>query len=292
MDSRTLQTFILAAEYENFRMVAEKLYITQPAVTFQIRQLEKDLGGKLFAKNGRNIALTELGRLFYMEAKEMVSHYEKSMDKVNRFQQGYHETIRVAIAPLLADTILPSIFRAYTKDFPHVEMSIQVLESNQISTVIENGQVDIGLSCLPGSSIIKTAKFHEEPVSLVCNHDGYDAESGPIIDAQQLLENSIIFTDNHPVYWDGLKEQLKARLDSYKFMKVNQSHITKRFILEGIGVSFLPKSIINREIIEGRLLEVPVHFIDPPVASMYILHKYEHQLESGFVSFISTYYYG
>lgn len=292
MDTRTLQTFIIAAECENFRIVAEKMYITQPAVTFQIRQLEKDLGSKLFVKYGRNIALTEFGRLFYIEAKEIIAQYEMSMEKVSHFQQGYHKTIRVAISPLLADTILPSILHAYTRNFPNVKMSIHVLESNQISTMIENSQVDIGLSCLPGSSLIHTTKFHEESVSLVCSHDGYDAETGPIIDAQELLEKNIIFSDNHPVYWDTIKKQLTNRLVSYKFMKVNQSHITKRFVLEGIGVSFLPKSIINREIMEGRLLEVPVNFIKIPTASMYILHKYEHEIESDFVKFVSNYYFG
>lgn len=291
MDIRTLQTFMLAAEHENFRMVAEKLYITQPAVTFQIRQLENNLGSKLFVKNGRNIALTEFGRLFYTEAKEMIVQYETSMEKVNRYQQGYHKTIRVAISLLLADTILPSILREYTRNYPNVEMSIQVLESNQISSVIENGQIDIGLSCMPGSSVIKSTKFHEEPVSLVCNHDGYDSESGPIIDAQDLLEKNIIFSDNHPVYWYTIKEQLKKNLPSFKLMKVNQSHITKRFVLEGIGVSFLPKSIINREIAEGRLLEVPVHFMQLPTASMFILHKYEHQMESDFIKFVSNFHF-
>lgn len=291
MDIRTLQTFILAAECENFHIVSEKMYISQPAVTFQIKQLEKDLGSKLFLKSGRNIALTEFGRLFYIEAKEMVVQYEASMEKVSRYQQGYHKTIRVAISPLLADTILPSILREYTKNYPNVEMSIQVLESNQISAVIENGHVDIGLSCIPGSNVIKSTKFHEESVSLVCNHDGYDSESGPIIDAQELLEKNIIFSDNHPVYWQTIKEQLKNKLSTYKFMKVNQSHITKRFVLEGIGVSFLPKSIINREILEGRLLEVPINFIKTPTASMFIIYKYEHQLESNFVQFVSNYHF-
>ncbi|WP_404452775.1 LysR family transcriptional regulator [Virgibacillus necropolis] len=292
MDTNTLRTFILAAEHENFRVVAEKMDITQPAVTFQIRQLEKELGDKLFIKNGRNIALSELGRLFYLEAKELVAQYEKSIKKVIRYQQGYHKTIRIAISPLLADTILPSILREYTRNYPSVEMSIQVLESNQISTVIEKGEVDIGLSCLKGSSMINSTKFHEESVSLVCSHDGYDSESGPIIDAQELLENKIIFSDNHPVYWNEFKEQLKVKLTSYKFMRVNQSHITKRFVLEGIGVSFLPKSIINRELIEGRLLEVPVPFLKLPQASMYILYKYEHQIENDFVKFVSNYHFG
>ncbi|WP_099158286.1 LysR family transcriptional regulator [Virgibacillus ndiopensis] len=291
MDTRILQTFVLAAEYENFRMVAEKLYITQPAVTFQIRQLEKELGDKLFVKNGRHIRLTEFGRLFHKEAKEIMAQYEKSLTQLNRYQQGFHKTIRIAISPLMAETILPSILARYTKKFPNVELSIQVLESNKISNAVENGEVDIGLSSLSGFSTVKSLKFHEEPVSLVCSHDGYDSETGPIIDAHNLLERNIIFTDNHPTYWGTIKEQLKTSLLTYKLMKVNQSHITKRFVLEGIGVSFLPKSIINREILEGSLLEVPVPFLTLPTASMYILYKYKHQLESDFVKFISNYHF-
>ncbi|MGY0691709.1 LysR family transcriptional regulator [Virgibacillus sp. FSP13] len=291
MDKRILETFILAAECENFRLVAEKLFITQPAVTFHIKQLEKELGNKLFVKNGRNIILTELGRLFYFEAKEIIAQYNKSINTINRFQQGYYKTIRIAISALMADTIMPSILRQYTEQYPHVELSIQVLESEQISYVVDSGEIDIGLSCLPGLSTINSVKFYEESVSLVCSHDGYDAESGPIIDAQELLEGQIIFTDNHPAYWGSIKEQLKTSMSTYKLMKVNQAHITKRFVLEGIGISFLPKSIINREMLEGRLLEVPVPFMNLPTASMYIVYKYDHQLESDFVKFISNFHF-
>ncbi|WP_164668835.1 LysR family transcriptional regulator [Virgibacillus doumboii] len=291
MDTRTLETFILAAEYENFRMAAEKLFITQPAVTFQIRQLEKEVGDKLFVKNGRQIMLTQTGRLFYQEAKLILKQYEKSVDNINRFRQGYDKSIRIAISPLLADTILPSILRVYTKQHPNVELSIKVLESKDIPTVVENGTVDIGLSSLPGSAKVNTLKIHEESVALVCSHDGYDAESGPVIDAKNLLENDIIFTDNHPAYWDDIKLELKKHMSTYKLMKVSQSHITKRFVLEGIGISFLPKSIINREIMEGRLMEIPVTFMKLPTAGMYIIYKYEDETVTEFAEFISNFHY-
>ncbi len=291
IDTRTLKTFILAAEQENYRIVSEKLFITQPAVSSQIRQLEKEIGGKLFNKRGRHIKLTELGRLFHKEAKEIVAQSERSLSQISKFQQGFNKTMRIAISPLLADTILPSILRAYTKQYPHVELSIQVLESKEIDTVVEEGSVDVGLSCLPGGPNVNCLKFHEESLSLICNHDGYDAESGPIVDAKEVLESNIILTDNHPSYWNNLKEQLKYTLSSHQFMSVTQSHIAKRFVLEGIGVSFLPQSIVNREIIEGRLMEIPVFFMELPTASMYIIYKYEHEIESEFVKFISDFHF-
>lgn len=291
MDTRSLETFVAAAEYENFRMAAEDLYITQPAVTFQIRQLEKEVGEKLFVKSGRQVTLTKAGQLFHHEAVMMLAQYKNSLHRMNRFRQGYNQSICVAISPLLADTILPSILRSYTKKHPNVELSIQVLDSEKIAPAVTNGEADIGLSCLPGPSNIYSMKFHEEPAVLVCSHDGYDVESAPVIDAEEILESNIIFTDNHPAYWTGLKKQLKQLLTSYKLMEVSQSHITKRFVLEGIGVSFLPKSIINRELMEGRLLEVPVPFMELPSASMYIVYKYDHKLESDFSSFVANFHF-
>lgn len=291
MDIRLLKTFILAAEYENYREVAEKLYMTQPAISLQMKQLEKELGGQLFVKSGRNIVLTELGRIFYQEALDIIAQYEKSIHKINQFKQGFHKHILIAISPLLADTILPTVLQRYMSIHPNVEFTIQVMESNEISQHIENGAVDIGLSCLPGSSLIQTIPFHEEDVSLITRHDGYDMETGPVLEPMEILEQNTVFTDNHPFYWGPLKEQLLLALPGLRMMKVNQSYITKRFILEGLGVSFLPKSSIKRELLEGRLIEVPTDFLHIPKASMYFLYKNQQQFDSELLTFISSFHF-
>jgi LysR family transcriptional repressor of citA len=72
-------------------------------------------------------------------------------------------------------------------------------------------------------------------------------------------------------------------------MKVSQVHITKRFISEGLGVSFLPVSTVRRELLEGSLLEVDCHSITLPDASTYALMKYEHSRQKEFVAFISKF---
>ncbi|MUK90702.1 LysR family transcriptional regulator [Ornithinibacillus sp. L9] len=291
MDIKALKTFIMAAEHENFRIVSEKMYVTQPAITFQIKQLEKELGEKLFVKKGRNVYLTEFGRVYYDEAKAIISQYNNSLEVVNRFKQGFHKTIRLAISPLLAETVLPTVIHKYIQANPHVELSITVKESIDIPHLLQSGEIDLGLSCMPGISNLTTIKFHEESISLICRHDGYDSESGPIIDAKEILEENILFTDNHPVYWDEIKKQLNESIPILRLMKVNQSYITKRFVLEGIGVSILPRSIIQRELMEGRLLEVPVDFIRMPQASMYLIYKHEHLVDHEFIDFISNFYY-
>ncbi|WP_181348504.1 LysR family transcriptional regulator [Thalassobacillus sp. CUG 92003] len=291
MNMNGLRTFVLAAESENYRMVAEQLFVTQPTVTFQIRQIEEELGQPLFERTGRNIALSEFGRKFYPEAIAILSHHQNVLDKMARYKQGYTDSLTVAISPLLAETVFPSILRKFMKQHPELELSIQVIESSQIASAIDGRAVDVGLSCLPSAiPSVCNEKVHEERISLVCSHDGYDAESAPPIDPLELLQRSPIFTDNHPGYWQSLKHTIAREVDTYKMIRVTQSHIAKRFILEGMGVSFLPHSIIRRDVEEGRLLEAPLPFESLPKAETYVLYKYLHSKEKAFISYIADFH--
>ncbi|SHF54804.1 substrate-binding domain-containing protein [Ornithinibacillus halophilus] len=213
------------------------------------------------------------------------------MNRLNRFKQGYHKTLRLAISPILSDTILPAIINKYIEENPRVELTIHVMESTEISSKIESGEVDIGLSCIPGSSWVKSIQFHEEDVPLIMLHDGYDSESGPYLDAIEILSNNILFTDNHPEYWKMLKPKLLEFIPSLKMMKINQSYITKRLVLEGIGVSFLPRSTIRRELLEGRLIEVPFDYFEPATARMFFIYKNDHLVDHDFTSFVSAFHF-
>ncbi|ARI77355.1 LysR family transcriptional regulator [Halobacillus mangrovi] len=291
MDFKWLRTFLLAADELNYRKVAEQLFITQPAVSLHIRQLEDHLGSKLFQKQGRHIQLTEFGKAFRVEANNLLEHYATMIQRVNRRQQGYSSTLSIAMTPLLVESLFPTILRKYSELYPHIEISIKVAESAGLQKMVEASQVDLAFSCLPTvySNLI-CEKVFEDTISLVAVHDGWDEEVAPPIDPYELLSKSIIFTDHHPAYWNRLKRDIQMHLPSYRFLSVSQSHAAKRFVLEGMGVSFLPNFIIRREINEGRLLAIEVPFIDLPTASIYAFYQNEGSKEQQFVSFLDQFH--
>ena len=106
---------------------------------------------------------------------------------------------------------------------------------------------------------------------------------------EDIFRQHTLLTHNHPGYWDELCQQIKAKYPHTKMMKVSQTHITKRFIIEGLGVSILPKSTVRRELLEGRLLEVDCRSINLPDAKTYALMKYEHSIQKEFLKFLSQY---
>ncbi|MDM5200657.1 LysR family transcriptional regulator [Fictibacillus enclensis] len=288
MEFNWLYTFITAAETGNFRKTAEMLYISQPSVTVHIKQLEKDIGVLLFHREGKKVKLTEEGKRYLDHAKELIALYENGLEDMASFSQGFSSKLILAISPLIADTILPFVLKRYLNQHPETEIEVKIIESEQIEQAVLNEEVDIGLSCLPTADPdLICDLLYTDRVMFVCAHDGRDLESAPPLDEKEILESQYVLTHNHPGYWGALTKSIKTRHPGVRMMRVSQVHITKRFIVEGLGVSFLPASTVRRELLEGRLLEVDCPSIPLPEANTYALRKYDHRKQREFLSFVA-----
>ncbi|NPC92010.1 LysR family transcriptional regulator [Bacillus sp. WMMC1349] len=286
MDFKWLHTFVTAAKYENFRKTAETLFISQPTVTVQIKQLEEEIGCQLFTRKGRSIHLTKEGRAYLPFALRLLDDYESSMAELHRIRQGYAQTLNLAVSPLIADTILPFVLKKYTSLHPDSEIKVKIAESSQIAPHISNGTADVGLSCLNVQSATLTCySMYSDPVILVAPHDS----GAPERNVKELLEDFLLLTHNHPEYWDDLVHQLRIKFPFVRTMLVSQTHITKRFISEGMGISFLPISTVRRELKEGSLIEVPCKFMQLPMAGGYVISLKENEKVQDFLSFLSQF---
>ncbi|MGA4718569.1 LysR family transcriptional regulator [Fictibacillus nanhaiensis] len=290
MEFSWLQTFITAAECENFRRTSEILHVSQPSVSVHIKMLESELGMSLFLRDGRRVKLTAEGRRYLQHAKKLMEVYESGLEDLNAFQQGYDTKLCIGISPLIADTILPSVLKRYVKANPDVEISIKIIDSEDIERAVLNEDVDLGLSCLGSSHAeITSQMLYQDKIVLVAPHDGLDFEAAPPLDEKEVLLSNYLLTHNHPGYWDDLCRRVKSRYPGVRMMKVSQIHITKRFIAEGLGISFLPLSTVRRELLEGRLLEVDCYSVDIPDAHTYALTKYNHGKQKEFLTYLSGY---
>lgn len=276
MDLKWIQTFVHAAAHENFRRTSEELFISQPTVTIQIKQLEQYLGSPLFKRIGRRVELTEEGHRFLPHAKHLLSVHEEGLQELHRFKQGYSRRLNLAVSPLVAAYLIPHVLNRYVSANPDVEVQVQVLESKQIADAVLQDQVDLGLSRLWASDARLTCDIlGEDEVVLVAPHDGYDAESATPLHLGDLLATHMLLTYNHPEYWEPLMQELQTRYRYIRTMLVTQVHVTKRFIEEGLGISFLPEITIRRERMEGRLLQVDCPELMLPTARTYAIMKHD-----------------
>lgn len=264
-----MKTFIIAAKYENFRKTSEELFLTQPAITKHIKRLEENLNIQLFERIGKNIVLTSAGHHFLPYAREILTKYEEGLDNFESWKQGYKSKLTIVTSPQIASSVLPAILRKFIDENPQIEVLINVLSSYEIGEEISEGRADLGLTRIkPIQANIDCNLVHQETVILVGPHT-----KGDKYDEKEVLKKYRLITHNHPDYWTQLLSNIKRSYPTVKTMKVNQIEVTKRFIEHGLGISYLPYSMVKDEIKMGKLLEIKSDKIALPTSSTYILSK-------------------
>lgn len=278
-----MKTFIICAKYENFRKASEELFLTQPAITKHIRRLEEHLNTQLFERSGKKVRLTQAGYKFLPYATELVLKYEQGIDNFESWKQGYNRKLTIATAPQIASSFLPSLLRAFIDENPDIEVIINVTKSFEIGGEISSGKADLGLSrALPLETKLKTEIIHEEPVILV----GANLQNGASAIESEVLSNYRLITHNHPDYWDSLLINVRRHYPTVRTMVVNQIEVTKKFIENGLGVSYLPYSMVKDELANKKLTEVKSVKISPPTSSTYAITKIETNEARNFIKFL------
>lgn len=280
MEIKWMMTFLVAAKYENFRQASEDLFLTQPAITKHIHRLEETLNTKLFNRMGKGVTLTAAGQQLIPLAKKIVDTYEESLGDFESWRQGYKQKLVIAVAPQIASSVLPAILREFTSENPTIEVLINVLQSYEMGEEIHSGRADLGLTRLKPSHLDVACQIvHEEKVILVApgTQESYEES--------QLLASYRLITDNHPEYWASLLHDVKSHYPKIQTMKVNQIEITKRFIEEGLGVSYLPLTMVKEELATTKLTEISNDKIITPISTTYVLTKSVSLEASHFIDF-------
>ncbi len=148
-----LETFITVAELQSFTAAARRLYMSQPAVSFQIKSLEEDLQVTLFQRGDKKLTLTAAGKIIYPEAKKMVIRYQKiksGIDDLRGLKTG-HLVVGASTTP--GEYLLPLLAGGFRKKYPGISVSLRVAGSGQVFQWLKDREIDIGItgSAAPGS---------------------------------------------------------------------------------------------------------------------------------------------
>jgi len=271
MELNWLQTFVTAAERRNFRETAEQLHMAQPTVTLHIQKLERALGVELFDRRGRGVQLSAAGERFFRPAQAILQAVEAGRADLSRWRQGYSDRIRIAVSPLVATTVLPRWIQTYRMTHPDTEFSVLVRESDQVLDSLVRGESDLGFSRrLVHHPHVKCSTLYEDPIVLFGPADGVDPD-GPVTTVDEWFDSYPVLTHNHPEYWDGLLVSLRRHYPGVRLMQVSQVYVTLHWITEKMGISFLPASTVQRELLRGTVREVAFPDFELPVAHTYLV---------------------
>jgi DNA-binding transcriptional LysR family regulator len=163
-----LQVFQTVAKRLNFTKAAAELYITQPAVSKHIQELEHQFKVKLFDRNGSRIKLTNAGEILLQHTEQLFAIYRNVEFEMNNLTLQHSGRLRIGASTTVAQYVLPPVLAAFHKKFPEVQISLVTNNTEQTEHALNNNEIDLGI--IEGRSkntSIKYTEFIKDEIVLV-----------------------------------------------------------------------------------------------------------------------------
>lgn len=165
---RHLRAFVAVAEHLHFTRAAQAVYLTQPALSTLIRQLETHLDLQLLRRNTRVVELTPIGREFQATARKIVNDIDVAISDLKSFKSLAKGRVRVAALPSLWTSVLPGALREFHAKHPGIELEISDLAGEDIIRALRNKSVDLALTYTPALKDIKAQLLLRDQLVVVC----------------------------------------------------------------------------------------------------------------------------
>ncbi|MDD4169518.1 MAG: LysR substrate-binding domain-containing protein, partial [Desulfotomaculaceae bacterium] len=149
MNFKQLEAFIWVAELQSFTKAARQLFMSQPAVSFQIKALEEELNVVLFNRGDKRMILTVAGQLLYPEAKQMLKHYQKIQNVIDDLRGLKTGHLVIGAGTIPGEYLLPLFVGKFIKRYPGIEISLKVSGSGQVEHWVRERVADLGIIGMP-----------------------------------------------------------------------------------------------------------------------------------------------
>ena len=149
MNIQQIEYLLAVNKYRSFSKAAENIFVTQPALTIQIRRLEDELGVELFDRNKKPLEPTEIGERIIEQARFLQKNIEKLSDIVSEFKRELSGNLRIGIIPTVSPYLVPKFVNEFVENFPEVNLQFTELITEDILSHLEEGTLDAGIIVTP-----------------------------------------------------------------------------------------------------------------------------------------------
>ena len=244
---QNLKAFITVAECGSFSEAADRLYLTQSAISKRIAQLEQQIGKKLFDRIARQVSLTEAGSELLPRARRILNEYDSALQAINDLSGDASGTLRLAISHHLGLHRLPPILKQYSQQYPNVTLDIEFMDSEKAYEQVLHGDSEVAVITLALESHhnINSKKIWNDPLRFIC------APDHPLAALQRPALNDLA---EYPIILPGLNTYT-GRIIQNLFqqqgiplkapMSTNYLETISTMVEIGLGWSVLPETLVR-----------------------------------------------
>ena len=268
LENFRLKVFRAVAEHLSFRKAAEHLFLTQPAITLQIKALENDLGARLFDRSANRVTLTAQGSTLLRYAKKLASLSAEAEQKLTSDDGQFSGDLALGVSTTIAQYVLPRLIGAFLDEHPRVQLSLHSGNTEEVVKLLLDGKVSIGLIEGPARERgVHVEPFMRDELVLIAPPNSGAAHFSP----QQILACSLLMREqgsgSRRVVETAL-EKSGLKLKAFKsVMDLDSTEAIKSSVEAGLGIGFVSRWAISKELELGALttaqirgLQISRHF--------------------------------
>src|ERR671915_1037284 len=267
MDTRQLAAFVAVVERKSFSRAAEQLGLTQPAVSLQIRSLEKRFGRQLLDRSGRRVEPTEAGRRLYRRAQRLLALEEQLVEDVVAETDGeLRGKVEIGASTGPGGGVVPLLLCEFQLRNPEVEISLSVFDTQRVVELVADRELELGVvgAARRHRSVVFEPFFRDEVV-LVCAPGHRFA--GKQLSLEQLRDEPLIVMQEgagvRQVIEDELREAGVRLRDFDVRLELGLQESVKSAVAAGYGVTFISRLAIEADLAAKTIATARVRGLDP-----------------------------
>ena len=296
MADRRLNVFYHVARQLSFTKAAEILHMTQPAVTFQVRQLEEHFNTRLFDRTHNKISLTVAGERVYAFAEKIFQLYDEMENSVRELTGEISGVLILGASTTIAEYMLPALLGDFKDKYPDVNIRLKVSNTDGIVSMVENNEIDLGVVEAPvtNKNLAVEACRTDRLVAITPPGHELTKEKQGTIPVRSIVKYPFILREDGSGTREVIMDYLKlAGIDETQLniiMELGSLEALKGAVEAGIGVSIISRATLMKEI---KLGSVEVLELDPPLERPFSFvhqkHKFSQRAMDELLEFARNY---
>lgn len=266
MADRRLQVFHTVARLLSFTKAAETLHMTQPAVTFQVRQLEEYFNTRLFDRTHNRISLTDAGARVFEYADKIFELYTEMENSVREMTGEISGTLTIGASTTIAEYMLPALLGDFKLKFPDVNIHLKVSNTDGIVSMVENNTIDLGVVEAPVANKNLVVEMCRPDKLVAIVPPGHPEAKTKTLTYEDLVKYPFICREEGSGTREVINEYLNginSGGDGLKVaMELGSPEAVKGAVEAGMGISVVSRATIQKELKLGTLIEIN---LNPPL---------------------------
>ncbi len=263
MNPDHLMTFLAVNRHKNFTRAAEDRYLSQPAVSRQIKLLADELGTPLFEQVGRSLHLTDAGRTLVPLAEEILGGMERAAEVVRLHRTAARGRLRIGASSTPGIYVLPPLLGRLHRDYPDVELEVSVNDSSSIERQLVRNEIDLGFIGAQPSHEALTARHFVDDEIVCFAHPDHPLAGRPHIEPAALGDHRWITRGKGSATRRLFDRWLGgAGVALANPIELDSTEAIKALVAAGVGLSFISRFGLGDELERGQLVVLPVAGLD------------------------------